>query len=171
LQKCNHVARFVGSSGQIPCGQPGAKNPGPDVITDPSDAIGTPDGPQTRCSCTWSETLSLRLPCSWAFARRCSACRVPARAATTSLLRPATRGLSAFWVFFTQSLSFSDYQWRMYKEHGRNGASSLFGAHRIPKHPAGRHPLRSDLPGASRTAPHGHATRKRVEFAHRLHES
>ncbi len=40
--------------------------------------------------------------------------------------------LSAFAIFFTQSLSFLDYQVRMQKARGRNHATSLFGAHAIP---------------------------------------
>ena len=40
--------------------------------------------------------------------------------------------LCAFSVFFTQSPSFLDWQTRMQKQHGKNNAESLFGAHRIP---------------------------------------
>ena len=37
-----------------------------------------------------------------------------------------------FPVFFTQSLSFLNYQVRMQKERGRNNATSLFRVHELP---------------------------------------
>jgi hypothetical protein len=40
--------------------------------------------------------------------------------------------LSAFSVFFLQSLSFLAWQRRMQESQGRNNAQSLFGVHQIP---------------------------------------